>query len=98
MRRNIECIDWPDPGKGYRPEFFQVQDQTFEGKRIAVDNHQYGRCRFFNCTFVYSCGPFGFSECEVEGDLYLALAGSAERSLQFWTQFQEHIRRMTPFG
>jgi hypothetical protein len=90
MRLDLECIDWPDEKKGYQPEFDEIEGQTFETKRIHVDNHQYGNCRFVNCTFVYSGGPFGFHNCELEGDFYLALTGSARRAAELWKQFQEY--------
>jgi len=73
-----------------------LQGQKYEGRRIAVDNHQYAECSFTNCTFVYSGGPFAFRACEVEGGCYLALTGAARRANKFWQQFQEHIRIMTP--
>lgn len=90
MRLHLECIDWPDPEKHYQPEYDQIEGQTFETKRIHVDNHQYGKCRFVNCTFVYSGGPFGFHECELEGSFYLALTGAAHRSSELWKQFQDY--------
>jgi hypothetical protein len=96
MRLHLECIDWPEPGSGYQPEFVQIQDQSYECKRVPVDNHQYKNCVFENCTFVYSGGPFGFQDCEVRGDYSLGLTGAAHRSEELWTQFQEHLRKVTP--
>src|SRR5262249_11844635 len=91
MRLNIEWIDWPVQEKHYQPEFSLVEGQTFETERVHVDNHQYGKCRFVNCTFVYSGGPFGFHECEVEGDFYLALTG-ARRSADLSKIFHEYAQ------
>ena len=92
MRLHLECIDWPNPDKDYQPEFSVIQNEKFEQKRIHVDNHQYGNCRFLDCTFVYSGGPFGFHDCEVEGDFYLAMTGAARRASELLQCFQEYDR------
>ena len=96
MRLHLEHIEPPEPEKRYQPEWIQVEGKTFEGVRIPVDNHQYGKCRFVGCTFLYSGGPFGFYECEVDGNCYIALASAARRTLDFWPAFQEHLLKMSP--
>ena len=95
MRLHLACLDWPEPEKEYQLEFSQVEGQTFSG-RVHVDNRQYKNCRFVNCTFVYSGGPFGFADCQVEGDFLLGLTGAAYRSLEFWQQFEEYGRTRMP--
>src|SRR5690348_4927848 len=96
MRLHLECLDAPRPDQEYQPEWIQVEDEKYLGERIPVDNYQYGNCRFENCTFVYSGGPFAFFDCVVEGGCYLALTGAAQRSIEFWQQFREHLRKTTP--
>lgn len=41
MKLTLKCIDFPEPEKDYQPEFSMVEGQTFETKRIHVDNHQF---------------------------------------------------------
>ena len=97
MRLHLACIDFPDYEKHYTPEWIQVENQTFSGVRVPVDNHQYGKCVFENCNFVYSGGPFGFSECELTGGCMLSLTGAARRSAEFWQAFEEYLRLITPY-
>ena len=91
MRLHVNELDWPDEEKGYQPELSLVQGEVFETQRIHVDNHQYEKCRFVNCVFVYSGGPFGFAHCEVEGDFLLRLTGAARRAQELWKVFAGHI-------
>jgi hypothetical protein len=86
----LNCIDVPDPEKKYQPEFSMIQNEVFERKRVHVDNHQYKNCRFLDCTFVYSGGPFGFLDCKLEGEYYLALTGSAHRVRELHTEFVKY--------
>lgn len=95
-RLHLECIDWPDLEKRYQPEWIQVANQTFDTKRIPIDNHQYGNCIFENCTFVYSGGPFGFSDCQLRGGCYLALTGSARRTSECLFAFEPYMRMISP--
>jgi hypothetical protein len=87
MKLHLQNIDFPDPDKQYQPEFSTVENETFDTRRIHVDNHQFGSCRFVNCTFVYSGGPFGFHECEVEGDFLFSATGSARRAVELFQFF-----------
>jgi hypothetical protein len=90
----LNCIDSPAPEKHYQPEVSMVQGETFETKRIHVDNYQYKNCRFVNCTFVYSGGPFGFLDCELEGSFYLSLTGAARRASELWQVFLEYDKTL----
>jgi hypothetical protein len=99
MRLHLVDIDAPDPETGYEPEFLQFENRIFENERVPVDNHQYRHCTFRNCVLVYSGGPYGFDECVVAGDIHVALTGAANRSLELWQAFQDHIQeRMPPTG
>lgn len=94
MRLHVACLDFPEGD--YQPQWITIRDQSFEGKMIPVDNHQYGNCVFLNCHFLYSGGPFGFHECTLDGTVLLGMAGAAQRTSIFWRQFQEQMRRTTP--
>jgi len=48
------------------------------------------RCRFENCNFVYSGGPFAFSECELVAGA-LSLMGSARWTSKLLAKFAEGI-------
>jgi hypothetical protein len=84
---NVAVLDWPDSidfadqKSRYQPEWIAVENENFEGIRVVVDNHQFRHCKFVRCTLIFSGGPFGFSECEVDWDSQLALTGAAMRGL-----------------
>ena len=90
MILTLNCIDLPEPEKGYQPEFSMVDGKRFERERIHVDNHQYKNCQFVTCTFVYSGGPSGFLDCQLEGDFLLALTGPARRVRDLHAKFLEY--------
>ena len=97
MRLHLNCVDWPDPEKQYQPEYSKIENQIFQTQRVHVDNHQYGHCRFVNCTFVYSGGPFGFYECQIEGGFYFAPTGSARRTVELALFFREYQGTLPKF-
>jgi len=72
----------------YTPQVNLIKDQNYEGRMIAVDNHLYERCRFVDCNFLYSGGPFGFANCEVQGG-YLSPSGAARNALSLLAIFRE---------
>jgi hypothetical protein len=90
MRLHLGCLDSAEPENGYQPEFSPREGETYDTKRIHIDNHYYTNCRFVKCTFVYSGGPFAFDECELEGGFRLALTGSARRTALLAAIFQEY--------
>ena len=70
-----------------------MEGQTYEDKTILVDNHQYGNCVFLRCRFLYSGGPFGFHECDLEGNnTDIALTGAARRTGVFLESFDAHLQ------
>jgi hypothetical protein len=93
MRLHLECVDWPDREKHYQPEWIQAENKTFQTERVPIDNHQYGKCVFEDCTFVYSGGPFGFSECELKGSCRLVVTGAARRALDCLQAFEPYLRQ-----
>lgn len=83
MRLHLEQLDWPDQDDPHRLAAFEkIADQTFEDRRILVDNRHFEKCRFENCNFVHSGGPFAFYECTVEGKAMLSPTGAAHRALR----------------
>jgi hypothetical protein len=90
MRLTVECVDLPE--NGHQPEFSMIEGKMFGRERAHIDNHQYKNCRFECTTFVYSGGPFGFLDCELDGDPYLCMTGSARRTMKLHKQFAEHMK------
>ena len=80
MRLHLALLDLSDREIGFQAEWVQVSDRRFEDERVAVDNHQFGRCSFLHCNLIYSGGPFGFSECEIDAESILSLTGPAWRA------------------
>ncbi len=67
--------DYDETRRPYEIEF--VKDQTFEGKRVLVDNRQFENCEFRNCNFVYSGGHFAFANCILKGTCMFSPTGAA---------------------
>jgi hypothetical protein len=82
----------------HTPQFAWIKDQSYEGNMIVIDNHLYERCKFVNCNFVYSGGPFGFRDCELKGG-YLSPTGAAKRVLDIEQVFLQNAKEtpMAPF-
>jgi hypothetical protein len=92
-RIDLNFLEPLDVEAGYKPQFVLVENQSFEGKKIPVDNHQYVGCDFRDCAFLYSGGPFRFWECSLEGEgTFLNLIGAAHRSVGILRIFQEHAK------
>jgi hypothetical protein len=81
MLLHLDCIDYFDQQRGYQPDWIEIKDQKFEVKRLVIDNHQFGHCSFVRCTLVYSGGPFGFFECEIDNESVLVATSSAWRTV-----------------
>jgi hypothetical protein len=80
MRLHLALLDPSDREIGFQAEWVEVSDRKFGGERVVVDNHQFGRCSFACCNLIYSGGPFGFFECEIDGESILSLTGPAWRA------------------
>ena len=92
-RIDLNFLEPLDFEADYMPQFVLVESQSFEGTKIPVDNHQYIGCRFQNCVFLYSGGPFRFLECNLEGEeTHVNLIGAAHRSIELLKVFQEHAQ------
>lgn len=89
MRLHLDCIDYFDKERDYRPDWIQIEDQKYDTERIVIDNHQFGRCLFVRCTFVYSGGPFGFFECEIDDETALVPTSSAWRTACLLTELHK---------
>jgi hypothetical protein len=85
----LDCAEWFDPEKNYEPDWIQKKDEKFEGKRLVIDNHQFVHCEFVRFTFVYSGGPFGFFDCEIDGSTALVPTGSAWRTIRLFQTLRE---------
>jgi hypothetical protein len=94
MRLHLEAIE--QPADGYQPQFESHKDELFDGGIVLVDNRQFGNCRFVSCNFVYSGGPFGFFECEIEGQCILSLTGPAHKTMQLNEALLPLFRRNFP--
>jgi len=66
----------------------RFEDQTFVNEKIIVDNNEYVKCKFVDCTFVYEGGKLNIMEsnikCRPDFPL-LELKGCARRTIEFLT-------------
>jgi len=85
--------DYVQKERSYHPQYETIQDKTFEGGWMVVDNRQFQNCKFLRVHFVYSGGLFGFRDCEIDAESVLSLTGSAARSLALWKAFVQHPER-----
>jgi hypothetical protein len=78
---HLEQLDWPDTDRPHKhSEIEMVEDKTFLGDRILVDNRHFQRCKFERCNFVHSGGPFAFYECEILDHTTFSPTGAARRT------------------
>lgn len=97
MRLHIQQLDWPDEDRPHRvPESEMVKDKAFRGDRILVDNRHFQNCKFENCRFVYSGGPFAFHECEVLGSATFSPTGAADRTMNLHKALKEMYGKGLP--
>jgi hypothetical protein len=59
-----------------------VQNQTFEGEILAIDDTIYSDCVMINCTLEYSGGPVAFERTQMRGCHYV-FYGKARRTVHF---------------
>lgn len=108
MKLDIASIEPPEfvqaPGiyterSGYRPEYETIDNKTFEGRRVILDNRQFRNCTFRSCNLVYGGSLYGFVDCEFDDETALSLTGSAARSVALWRSIREHPERrpVVPF-
>ena len=88
MRLHVFSLDFPDREQRVSVEYVQIEDCNYEGKRVVVDNCQFRHCSFVRCVLIFSGGPFGFSECEVDNSTEVALTGAAMRGQLLLRAFQ----------
>ncbi len=98
MRLHIQQLDWPDEDRPHKySEFETVKDKTFpKGDRILVDNRHFQNCKFENCNFVHSGGPFAFHECEVLGSVTFSPTGPAHRAMRLHEALKEAYGKGLP--
>ena len=94
MRLHLASLDFPE--KDYTPDYIQDDGKKFEGVRLLIDNHQFRNCKFLRCTMIYSGGPFGFDECEIDGSTTLVLTGAAHRAALLWKTLLDRPERFFP--
>ena len=101
MKFEIASIEAPEfvlgPGyvqtEQYHPQYETIQDKTFEGGWVVVDNRHFQNCKFVRAHLVYSGGMFGFRDCEIDAESVLSLTGSAARAVALWKAFVQHPER-----
>jgi len=89
MHLELDCAEWFYPERDYRPDWIQRKDQKIEGERLVLDNHQFVNCEFVCCTLVYSGGPFGFYNCEIDNESALVPTSSAWRTVSLLAELRK---------
>lgn len=59
-----------------------VQNRTFEGEILSIDDTLYSDCVLINCTLEYSGGPVAFERTQMRGCQYVFF-GRARRTVHF---------------
>ncbi len=59
-----------------------VQNTTFEGEVLTIDDTLYADCVLINCTLEYSGGPVAFERTKMRGCHYVFF-GRARRTIHF---------------
>ncbi len=59
-----------------------VQNTTFEGEILTIDDTLYTDCVLINCTLEYSGGPVAFERTKMRGCHYVFF-GRARRTVHF---------------
>ena len=60
----------------------QHVDKTFSAEHVAIDDNEYLRCQFIDCTWEYAGGKFSLVNCGMRGTFSLSLQGSAANALR----------------
>jgi hypothetical protein len=81
MRLTLNLIETFDPGSGKKTDWEEMKDKHFESQRVVLDNRQFGNCSFVRCTFLYSGGPVGFHECEIDAESQVVCTGAAQNAI-----------------
>ena len=66
----------------------RFKDKTFENKKIFVDNNEYNKCEFVDCTFVYEGGNCNIMDSTMRNrpdSPLLELKGCAKKTIDFLT-------------
>ena len=90
MKIDLPLLDGIDPDT----DWIEFENRKFDNERVVVDNCQFAHCQFVRCTLIYSGGPCGFLDCEVDVESVVALTGAAYRGYQLRQKLDE---RPTPF-
>ncbi len=59
-----------------------IQDQTFEGELLSIDEKQFVDCTLINCTLEYRGLPVSFTRTRMRGCRYVFF-GSARSTVHF---------------
>ena len=66
-------------------DIVRLEDSNFSNERVDIDGIEFVRCKFVNCTLVYSGGaPFLFTESPIDG-CHIDFAGPAAATLEALT-------------
>ena len=71
-----------------------VEDQTFTGQTLSVDNKHFIRCKIKDCVLVYSGEDFAFAETTIEGNLSFGLEPHAMRTVAFLKMFRVSLDKL----
>jgi len=64
----------------------RFENKTFTDEKIIVDDNEYMKCQFVNCTFVYGGGNYSIIDCNFSNSPespFLELRHSADRTVHF---------------
>jgi len=61
----------------------RFEDQTFENTEVTFDYNQFVRCTFRNITLFFHGGDWSIVECHFDGQIKIAVGGSANNTLTF---------------
>lgn len=66
----------------------KIENSIFHGAHIQLEGISYNKCRFTNCTFMYSgMGPVQLENNQIEGTCQLLFTGPAGNTLNFLKMF-----------
>lgn len=62
-----------------------IEDQAFENQTLIMDGKLFLRCRFENCSLIYTGGEFGWTDCHFGVNVF-HLKGAAQKTVKSFRQ------------
>ena len=89
-RLQINFLDDPvkSPELHIHTSYEVIECRQFDTVYVALDNKQFLNCHFQGCILIYSGGPFAMIDCEIDGETFLELTGSAARGHVLWNNLR----------